>query len=136
MRYKITKLYDSPEAPKGTVYHVLRESNFLGKQQYEYYQEGETYIRYTPIGGNFDNPKWYKKEIEYDCLTDLKCPKCSDTRGDFFSKSYYISDYDSDRYGTQFAVGFECVCGHKRILYGTNYGIESLKREMELEKMR
>lgn len=130
MRYKVTKLYDSPDAPKGTVYYILRESSFLGKRRYEYIKEGTTEICYQAVGGVFDDPQWFKKEIDYENLSNLKCPKCNETRGTFFSTSYYCRDIDADEYGTQFAIGFECVCGHKRVLYGTRYGTQKLEKEL------
>ena len=57
----------------------------------------------------------------------MKCPKCGDTRGAFFSKEWYVRDKDRDDYGVQFSVGFECICGHRRVLYGTRRGNERLR---------
>lgn len=130
MRYKVTKLYDSPEAPKGTIYYILRETLFLGKWRYEYVKEGTSEICYCAVGGTFDDPKWFKKEIDYENIPDLRCPKCGGTQGSFFSTSYYRRDPDADDYGTQFAIGFECVCGHERVLYGTEYGKRKLEKEL------
>ena len=132
MQYKCTQLKDSLTSPIGTVFIIcgIEEEKFYDVWQLQ--ADGSLIkLNYRcPIGGHLDNPEWFKKEIYKDSLIDLKCPKCGNTEGEFFSTKYCNHNYEDDDYGVQFAVGIECICGHKRILYGTHYGINKLKKEL------
>ncbi len=126
MRYKITTLYDSPEVPIGTVYRV-KEIYKNGEIAYlEYSSEAFPYLTRGPVD-KFDNPKFYKKEIDDEWISDMVCPKCGSTKGLLFSEDYHVHDIDSNNYGCNYSVGIECICGHKRVIYGTNFGRKILK---------
>ena len=133
MQYKYTLLKDFLTYPAGTIFIVR------GVEENKYYdtwllQDDGCIIKLNyklfPINSFLDNPEWVKKELDEDNLIDLKCPKCGATKGDFFNTKYYNSHYNDDDYGIQFAIGIECICGYKRILYGTHYGILKLKKEL------
>ena len=122
MKYKFTQLKDLPNSPAGTVYLcreiVSRWECNSDMSNYDYYQiiVGD-YIREYKVGSSiFDNPDWFKKEIDFEHLDDLKCPVCGETRWTFVCDSYYQRDYDLDSCGVNFEVGFECICGHVRLL--------------------
>ena len=136
MRYKFTLLKDLPGFKKGTVFKCLGiENSIVPNHGFEkvpcYVLDANGYCEYREVGGVLDNPVWYKKEIDEDALTVLACPKCASVRGVPFSIDWYNRDLDSDAYGVQYAVGFECVCGHKRILYGTEYGVRRWQKQFE-----
>lgn len=135
MQYRYTLLKDLPEYPKGTVFTVYGTVDYYGCTKGPFYEVGiqdEIYpdlmnLLYFEVGGFFDDPTWFRKELDANALTDMTCPKCGSTNGFLFHESYHQSDEDRDDYGTQFAVGIECTCGHKRVLYGTKHGIKYLK---------
>ena len=137
MRYKFTLLKDLPGIEKGTVFKCLgveyrtiyRQFKFERVPYYVISVNG--HFEHQEVGGIFDNSVWYKKEIDEDALTDLACPKCASVLGVPFAIDWYNRDLDSDSYGVQYAIGFECVCGHKRILYGTKYGVRRLQEQLE-----
>lgn len=135
MRYKFTLLKDLPDCPAGTEFHCcgLERDSWNGELLYDVHFGVEACLGLNKnVGGVLDNPAWFRKEIDEERLNDLACPECGHTRGVFFSYKYSCRDMDRDDYGEQFSVGFECSnCGHKRILYGTKYGNEKLKEQLE-----
>lgn len=138
MIYALTLLKDLPEYPAGTIFKLygmrmpdgLRKKPFYEVGVPNKYWPGHMDVKYYSVGSFIDDPKWFKKEIDTDYLVDLKCPKCGKTEGNFFSTSYYGRHFDSNDYGVQFSVGFECVCGHKRVLYGTKYGNRKIREKI------
>lgn len=146
MRYNLTLKKDLPDFPAGTVFKLYkivtkeeRDGSFGNFVTRRYNQIGTPNchggydIIERPVGDFVDDPSWFEKTVDNKFLSDLKCPKCGETKGNFFSTKCYCSDMDSYKYGVQYSVGFECLCGHKRILYGTEYGNEKLQKEMEQE---
>ena len=136
MRYKFTLLQDLPNIKKGTVFKCRGIEDYskgpYGFKKVPCYAVNiNGHTEHHEVGGDFDNPTWYKKEIDEAELMELTCPKCSAVRGVPFDITWYNRDLESDEYGVQYAVGFECVCGHKRILYGTPYGIRRLQEQLE-----
>lgn len=139
MRYRLILLKDLPEYPAGTIFKLyeLRERRGHSTKPGLVYDvgilRGDEYVTRTFEQDFIDNPTWFRKEIDPDLLCDLKCPKCGRTQGNFFSGGYYERDMDCDDYGLQYSVGFECLCGFKRILYGTHYGNQFLCEKEKLE---
>ncbi len=141
MRYIFTQLKDLPRSPAGTVVKCIGierrlDYNLLTYRPYYIIsrvdERGINCIEYAEVGNSvYDNSEWYKREIDYESLADLRCPKCGGTKGTFFAKCSHEADIDSDRYGVQFSVGFECICGHKRIMYGTHYGNMDLQKDID-----
>lgn len=145
MRYNLILKKDLPNFPAGTVFKNYgikpkMQPSWDGKFEKKWYNEigypdedGEYDVFEREVGDFFDDEKWFDKKLDYDYLFDLKCPRCGETKGAFFSTKYYCRDMDRYDYGVQYGVGFECLCGHKRVLYGTEYGIKSLKEKIEFE---
>ena len=132
MKYKITTLFDSPDMKIGTIIYA-KEIYRKGKVEYlECCVEGQNYVWRSAVN-KFDNPKWYKKELDDNYISNISCPKCGSTNGILFSDSYYDSDIDSNSHGCQYSVGIECVCGHKRIIYGTIHGNRFLRARYGVE---
>lgn len=137
MRYKLTLLKDLPDYRAGSVFIFRGMDKSCGGVPY---CRVTTYEDGRELGRPFDDPAfindadWIKKEIDDDLLSDLSCPKCGSTKGVFFSHDYFRRDMDCYDYGVQYSVGFECVCGHKRVIYGTEYGNKRLREIMEVEQ--
>ena len=95
MQYKCTQLKDSLTSPIGTVFIIrgVEEEKFYNVWQLQ--ADGSLIkLNYRcPIGGHLDDPEWFKKEIYKDSLIDLKCPKCGNTEGEFFSTKYCNHNY-------------------------------------------
>lgn len=144
MRQKLTLLKDLPEYPAGTVLYITGVKRSYACEDGPFYEvsvpddrPNSRYriLKYFRVGDSIiDDPAWFKRETDVENAVDLRCPLCGETRGEFFSTSYYCRDMDSDDYGVQAATGFECVNGHKRVLCGSRYGIEKLRKEMEYDK--
>ena len=140
MMYRLTLLKDLPNYPSGTIFksELKPRTTLRNTRVYEvivpYHGNTNNYIMENwTVGGIIDDPNWFKKEIDQDELVNLRCPKCGGTQGAFFSTDYYRHDSGYDDYGLQFSVGFECLCGHKRILYGTHFGNKRLAEIMNGE---
>lgn len=140
MMYKLTLLKDLPNYPAGTVFksNLKPRTNIHNARVYEVIvpyrgNTNDLIIESWSVGGIIDDPDCFKKEIDSDELVDLRCPKCGGTQGDFFSTDYYRNDMGYDDYGVQFSVGFECLCGHKRVLYGTHFGNKKLREILKSE---
>ena len=143
MRYNLILLKDTPEWPAGTVF----KQNGTVMHGWAFWEtEGPYYDiavpdgrgRYVcknpskyPYGCFLDDPSWVRREIDENYITDLKCPVCGSTQGMMFETSWYVRNMDSDDYGVQYSVGIECVCGHKRVLYGTRHGNKKLREKIE-----
>lgn len=115
MRYKFTQLNELPDSPVGTIVRCLGivYNSWAKCDEYEMVNECDNTIFTVPVGKTiYDNPKWYRKEIDYRALVNIKCPRCGDTKGVFITDSYYVRDLDRDDYGINYEVGFECVCGY------------------------
>lgn len=133
MRYKITTLFDSPDMPIGTEIRA-KEIYKSGKVAYlECYSDLRGYCWNAPVD-KYDDPKWYKKELNEDWISDISCPKCGSTKGFLFSDSYYNSDLDDDSHGCNYSVGIECICGYKMIIYGTKCGNKYLRNKYGIDK--
>lgn len=138
MRQKLTLLKNLPDYPSGTVFYIKGIRRTYAGQDGPFYEvsapddsPGYRRLLYYPVGHSIiDDSAWFAREIDYDSLAELRCPLCGETRGEFFSTSYYCNNMDRDNYGVQYGVGFECLCGHKRVLYGTKFGIIRLYEEM------
>lgn len=132
MRYKFTLLKDLPGYEAGTEFKCRGiEKDWVGGNSVKrvpcYVFEVDGIAESYAVGGLLDDLKWFKREIDLEALTDLVCPVCSSTRGVFFGIDWYDRNLDSDSYGVQYGVGFECICGHRRILHGTKYGLQRLE---------
>lgn len=116
MKYKFTQLKDLPDSPAGTVIRCRGTRTILNTPCYELIKKdssGQGCIKDVPIGKTvFDNPEWYRKEIDYDRLIDLKCSECGETRGVVHIKTWYNHDRDSNSFGSNASVVFEYACGH------------------------
>ena len=140
MRQKLTLLKDLPDYPAGTVFYIVNVLKSYACKDGPFYevsvpsgQFDRRDLQYFRVGNSIiDDPAWFKRETDIENAVDLRCPLCGETRGEFFSTRFYCSDMDSYRYGVQYSVGFECVNGHRRILYGTEYGNKKLREEMAL----
>lgn len=121
MKYNFVQLKDLPDYPAGTIHHckgIIKQWNGTKDMtSYPYYliQIGKNKKTFEyPVGKSiYDKKDWFKKEIAYDDLVDMKCPNCDGTRVDLKIKSYYEKDYDSDYYGINISVWAECPCGNK-----------------------
>ena len=144
MRQKLTLLKDLPDYPAGTVFYIKDIRRSYACEDGPFYEvsvpdeipnSGRRILKYYRVGNSIiDDPTWFRREIDHEHLVNLRCPLCGETHGEFFSTSYYRRNMDSDDYGVQYGIGFECLCGHKRILYGTRYGNKKLREEMELDR--
>lgn len=116
MFYTFTQLKDLPTSDAGTVFHsvgtVYRRVD--GKATPFYKIVNGSDVKLEPVGGVFDNPDWFRKEVELEKTIDLKCPMCGSTNGLFITDSYHIDAPDSD--DLCYEIAFECVCGHIRPL--------------------
>lgn len=123
MNYKLTLLKDLPGYPAGTEF-CLRQSWKYGDRYDNYLYALPDLDRVTRhyVYDIIDDPTWFRKEVDKEHLHNLVCPECGSTKGVFFSHSFHNTDMDSYDYGTHWSVGFECECGHRRILYGTERG--------------
>ena len=113
MEYRYVLLKDLPEHKAGTVFRGFGKVSRL-----------------------YDNPEWFRKEIDEDRLIDLRCPKCSGTRVFLYSDEIY--NLNKEREGfcrsgcIESALAFECVdCGHKRIIYGSGRALQQIENQME-----
>ena len=138
MVYKYTLLKDTPTEKAGKVYKLYGVADYFNEPMYEIgiVENGYINLKTIPVKNGLwlDNPELYKKEVDPYYLVDLRCPKCGDTQGNFLSIEYYQNDIDRDDYGCNYSVGFECLCGHKRILYGTDYGNIGTNTERDAAK--
>lgn len=134
MRYKFTLLKDLPGHEKGTVFKCLGVEDWgvdaYGPEVPCYVMLVDGHREYEKVGGALDNTAWVKKEIDEDTLTSAACPKCGSARGVPFGIEWYNPDRESNECGVQYAVGMECVCGHKFILYGTEGSIRRMKNRL------
>lgn len=134
MRYKFTLLKDLPNHEKGTVFRCFgvekHSTRAYGPAVPCYVIDDNGHCAYQEVGGILDNTAWFKKEIDEDALTSTACPKCGSARGVPFGIEWYNPDRESNECGVQYAVGMECVCGHKFILYGTEGGIRRMKNRL------
>ena len=116
MYHKFTQLKDLPTSDAGTVFHsvgtVYRRVD--GKVTPFYKIVNGSDVKLEPVGGVFDNPDWFKKEVELEKMLTLQCPICGDTRGLFITDSYQKETPETAE--PCFEVAFECVCGHIRPL--------------------
>lgn len=115
MMYTFTQLKDSPDFPAGTVFHChgIEEKGWNGKdgQWYLYTTPEDTFEHECEVGGFLDDPVWFRKEIDWAALDDLKCPICGETRGVIITKDFRGGDREEGYFnGTE--VFFEYVCGH------------------------
>lgn len=127
MKYKFIQLKDLPESPAGTVFHGIgvkkRWDCTSDLKDHDFYDivipnEYGGFVKSFGVGKSvFDNPEWFRKEVDYDKLTELKCPKCGETRVQVHVKTWYVRNYDSDDYGSHAEVSLECSCGHIRTIY-------------------
>ena len=140
MRQRLTLLKDLPDYPAGTVFYIEGVKGSHACKDGPFYevsvpsgQPGRRDLQYLRVGGSIiDDPSWFKREADVENAVDLRCPLCGETRGEFFSTKFFCSDMDSYRYGVQYSVGFECVNGHRRVLYGTEFGNKKLREEIGL----
>lgn len=113
MKYRYVLLKDLPEHKAGTV--------FRGCGRYSRF---------------YDNPEWFRKEIDMTRTIDLKCPKCKGTRMFLYSDEIY--NLNKEREGfcrsgcIESALAFQCVsCGRKRIIYGAGEALQRIENQME-----
>lgn len=118
MKYKFTQLKDLPGSDAGTVYKcngvgkLFRKLAGCSETCYEMVIDG--YIQYAPVNKTvLDDPKWFKREIDYDGLRSFCCPKCGNSNLRAYKNCWHCSDMDSDDYGDHCTVKFECPCGYK-----------------------
>lgn len=143
MKYNLILLKDTPDWSAGTVFkqngtvaHGWSICEAKGGPFYDIaVPEGKGYVcedpaKY-PYGCFLDDPSWVRREIDENRIHNLKCPACGSTQGMLFATSWYVCDMDRDDYGVQYSVGIECVCGHKRVLYGTRHGIKKLQERID-----
>lgn len=127
MKYKFIQLKDLPDSPAGTVFECIGIDNHWDGtsdlENHDFYQiiipdGNRRYINSFRVGKSiFDDPKWFRKEVDYEKLTELKCPKCRETRADVHVKKWFVRDFDRDDYGSHAEVSLECPCGYTRIIY-------------------
>jgi hypothetical protein len=120
VNYILTLKKDLPNYPAGTrfKYHTDKEVHHTGsisetKYLWEESDTGSIPKSYPAILKQLaDDPVWMDKSIDYDSLTDLKCPICGETRGVFFHQRYSTWNRED---GTQFVhhVYFEYACNHE-----------------------
>lgn len=127
MKYKFTQLKDLPDSPAGTVFKCRGIDHHWDctsdRENHDFYEivipdRSGGHIQSFRVGKSiFDDPNWFRKEVDYEKLTELKCQKCGETRADVHVKKWFVGDYDSDNYGPHAEVSLECPCGCTRIIY-------------------
>ena len=119
MRYKFTQLKELSNSAKGTEYsclgireHYIKDKGFVNCYEISYKKnpnQRNYYIEYVPVGETvLDKPEWFKREIDYNNLDNLQCPKC----GGFY---YQISAHFQN-YNKHCIITLECPCGYIRKL--------------------
>ena len=116
MTYNCILLKELPNYNVGTEFKI---KEFEWCNRIEYYCEfpedvaagrGMSYPNYRISRKVIDNPKWVKKEIDEDCLTELKCKKCGSTKM-LLEAIHAPYDYDDGVYFYRMKVIGKCTCG-------------------------
>jgi len=123
MRYTFTQLKDLPETPAGTVSRcngVGRRTDwgdsrngYPTKDCYEIVLPDRVGTMTEPFIGEslYDNPEWFRRDIDFDRLTDLKCPVCGETRASVHVDAKRVGDRE-DGYHNTADILLEYPCGH------------------------
>ena len=107
MKYKCTLLKELPDYSIGTTF------DFFSNEINSVYS-GDLFI--GDLLCLVDKPNWIKKEVDYACLTEIKCEKCGNTKlylhlVDGGSKyDCDVTTYFTDLYG-------ECPCGNDNFIF-------------------
>lgn len=119
MYYKYTLLKDLPEAKAGTSWTFDEPPEELKKEYRDKLDDETINLRagdhpsFPLSTKTLKNPEWFKKELDEELLTEIKCPVCGETRGRIYATKEYKYVWADDVREDVFTVWFEFACGHK-----------------------
>lgn len=116
MVYDCTLLKDLPDYDAGTKF-LIQEFEHCGRLEYYCrFPDDENnrmpYPNYRIPRKVIDDPKWVKKKLNKDCLTDTRCRVCGSTSLRMRAKSA-TNDYDDGVLYYKMKVVGICPCGYE-----------------------